>query len=188
MYVTTSAVPPEPLLQPDSLPYSRMLDREEGGAALSDPYQGLKGHLWEAHLHGHMIKLQVDGGPLVDLVEIPGAHEIALAFDQNMRPVVAAATQAKELYLYWYDPTVPGNVLTHLGAGRTPRLTLDDKRAGADAYSDVILGYISGRSLVYRAQRDRFTIPYTLHTGISGGAKLRKLGMTTGYRLQFEVT
>lgn len=179
--------PHGPFLPPDDLGYSRLLDFEDGGVALGDASQGLTGYVWEVSAHGDDIRVRRDAGAYTTLFSMPHAYELALAFDQNMRPVVAVSTRTKDLHLYWYDPIAGAHVLTALGHGRSPRLTLDDKRPGADQYNDVILGYVSGKVVKYRQQRDRFAAEYSVVSGIPGHARLHQLGMGTNLRLQFKV-
>lgn len=179
--------PSGPYLPPDNLSYSRLLDFESGGAALGDASQGLTGYVWEVSVAGDDIRIRRGTDAYTPLFSMAHTYELALAFDQNMRPVVAVATRNKDLHLYWYDPVAAAHVLTSLGHGRSPRLTLDDKRPGADPYNDVILGYVSGKVVKYRQQRDRFATEYSVVSGIPGHARLHQLGMGTNLRVQFKV-
>lgn len=72
--------------------------------------------------------------------------EVDVAFEQAGRAVVCmeratGAEGAPEVWLYWYDPRIPGFTLENLGAGRNPRILLDNPENPAE--SDVLLFYIS---------------------------------------------
>lgn len=180
--------PHSPWLPPDDTPYTRLQDFELGGVGISDPSQGLTGHTWELRAFGDALRIRRGTDAWAELFTFSTPYEIALAFDQNMRPVVAVANRNKDLYLYWYDPTISNYTLTFIGHGRTPRLSLDDKRPSASQYSDVILGYVKNKELVYRQQRDRFLIEYPVMSGIHGHVKLTHMGMGENLRMQFKVS
>lgn len=175
-------------LHPDNTPYSRLLDVELGGAAVSDPSQGLLGHTWSCRAVGDSIQIRRDADSWVELLTFPAPYEIAFTFDQNMRPLIAISTRAKQLSLYWYDPVSAGHVTTALGQGRSPRMTLDDKRQFAGAQSDALLAYIKGNNLVYRMQRDRFLVEYPVLPNVPGHARLKQFGMCDNLRVQFTVS
>lgn len=86
--------------------------------------------------------------------------ELDLAFTQAGSPVVCAE-RPTGIWLYWFDPTVPGNVFVLLGDGRTPRCVLDqdDPR---DSNSDVLVFYVNDAAhsgdgaICYRVQRERY--------------------------------
>lgn len=99
--------------------------------------------------------------------------ELDVAFEQSARPVVCleratGAAGASEVWLYWYDPRIPGFTLANLGAGRNPRVILDDP--GNSAESDVLLFYISDPNdrLEMRVQREFYAVPHA--TPIEGVA------------------
>lgn len=179
--------PISPWLSPDDSPYTRLQDFELGGVGISDPSQGLTGYTWELRAFGDLLRIRRGTDPWSDVLTFSTPYEVALAFDQNMRPLVAIATRSKDLYLYWYDPVISGYTTMSLGKGRTPRLSLDDKRPSASQYSDVILGYIKNKDVVYRQQRDRFLQEYHVLSNIPGHAKLAALGMGINLRMQFKV-
>ncbi|CAB4241301.1 hypothetical protein UFOVP60_8 [uncultured Caudovirales phage] len=175
-------------LPPDDLPYDRLLDFEQGGAAISDPSKGLLGYIWSCRAVGDSIQIRRGSDAWAELLTFTAPYEIAFTFDQNMRPLVAIATRAKALSLYWYDPVVGAYTVTALGTGRCPRMALDDKRPFSNQYSDAILGYVKGNNLVYRQQRDRFLTEYHAMANVPGHAKLKQLGMCSNLRVQFTVS
>lgn len=175
-------------LPPDNTPYSRLLDFELGGAALSDPSQGLLGHTWSCRAVGDSVQLRRDQDAWEELLTFQAPYELGFTFDQNMRPLVALATRSKHLSLYWYDPLAANYVVTNLGQGRSPRMTLDDKRQFAGAQSDALLAYIKGKQLVYRRQRDRFLVEYGVLTDVPAHARLKHFGMCDNLRVQFTVS
>src|SRR5690606_12695294 len=88
----------------------------------------------------------------VSVLEIAGVTEFQFTFDQNMQPVIAYLT-ADGAFLYWFDATLPGFTTLVLPAGsRSPRISLDDKRAASgvtSGASDVILTYLRDDALYF---------------------------------------
>lgn len=87
-------------------------------------------------------------------------NEIDFAFEQNGRHVVCAErtiSGTKEVWLYWYDPSVPGFVFVKFDDGRTPRVVLDNPLDITN--SDVQFFYLKpDTGLVVRTQRDTYDI------------------------------
>lgn len=159
-------------------------DWEWGGVALNDPSQGLFVQIWHLTLEGDNVCIEAPSVPKTTLFTGADITDVALAFDQNMRPFVAY-TQAGSAKFWWYDPTVQMMVTTDLPGATTPRCTLDDKREFNTSGSDVILAYLKGRDLYFRMQRDRFTVEYPLATDV--GSKLTTVKMGTNNRLHFGI-
>lgn len=160
-----------------------LVDYEMGGAALNDSSAGLWVKLWRVRVDGDVVLLGPDGETEQSAFTRPGISEVALAFDQNMQPVVAFV-QDGQAWLWWYDSAVPGMVFTQIAGAVNPRLTLDDKRPVQVASSDVILAYLRGGSLYYRQQRDRYLTEYLLSADPPCGG-LASVCMSKGGRLQF---
>lgn len=151
-------------LSPDS--FSRLnqqlTDRELGGVALGDPSQGLNVHVWRAdYVEGEGIRL-TNENTAFSVVYVPDVvvTEVALAFDQNMRPSLAYVRDGVA-YLLWYDSALAAEVTTIIGQGVTnPMLTLDDKRKEMINTSDIVLAYLRDKNLYWRVQRERFLIEH----------------------------
>lgn len=173
-------------LPPDDRVTTGAEDFEDGGVAVQDRSQGLSGHTWRIWVDGLDVNLQREGAAATVLFQASGITEVALAFDQSMRPSVAY-TVGGTLYLRWYDSVASAYVTTAFGAGKNPRLALDDKRLSQITRSDVIFAYLRNGGLYYRQQRDRYGVEYTLRTGIGAGIRLRNIGMSMNLRMQFEL-
>lgn len=180
-------------LQPDGLGRGDGLeDYEFAGAGLNDPSQGLLVKNWRARGLNSSNEIRVSPDPYnieTPLVSASNITEVSLAFDQNMRPALAYIEngQAK---LYWYDSVAEAQVTTVLDPAITSVfLTMDDKRAPATQLNlnDVLLFYVKGAALYYRQQRDRYNTERFLTTLMDPSAKLRKVGMSTGLRVQMQV-
>lgn len=178
---------PAALLPPDDQQSTPLIDFERGGIALNDPSQGHLVQNWKCFLAANGADVMLQAGESAPFVHFSrsGISELSLAFDQNMRSCVAFTADGN-VWLRWYDPIPQAYTIASFGPGRNPRLTLDDKRASQLSVSDVILAYIGGGSLVYRQQRDRFTIPYVLRSGVDGSVRLKNIGMTRNLRILFE--
>lgn len=174
-------------LPPDDQVVSPLHDYEAGGPEVGSSENGLTGYRWQCWVVGTDVMLQRDGAAAVLLLQQSGITDLSFAFDQSMRPTVVYRLTSGVIYLRWYDTTVNGYLTDNLGVGRNPRLSLDDKRSISAQTSDIILAYITGGNLIYRQQRDRFTIPRTLKSGIADDVQLRNIGMSTNLRMQFEL-
>lgn len=178
---------PGAILDPDGLGSVGAEDWEKGGVAVQDASQGLMSHTWRIYVSALDVMLQRNGEAATVLFQQSGIIEIALAFDQNMRPVVAYRTSNNFTFLRWYDSAAQVYTTDTFSDIRNARLTLDDKRAASTDFSDVIFAYLRGTSLCYRQQRDRYTVEYVLSAGLPSNTKLRSVGMADNLRLQFEL-
>jgi hypothetical protein len=175
------------LLYPDTLRSAKLVDWEDGGVALGDPSQGLKGYTWKCWAeNSNDIYLQRGSDSPSLYTTAAGVLELAFAFDQNMRPAMAFQHTAQRIDLLWYD-TIAQNYVRTVGitTGRSPRLALDDKRPRQVGASDIIFAYLRGTALYYRLQRDRYLQEYTAATGLSTLSKLQNIGMGTNNRFHF---
>lgn len=168
-----------------ALTSSDLLDYEDGGIGIQDPSEGLDYQVWSARVlnGGTGIGLSADNTPEFTLIEGEDITHVALAFDSNMRPVVAFV-EAWVPKLYWYDTQAGENVVTEFLGIQHPRLTTDDKRPLQSGSRDVIFAYQREGGLYYRQQRDRYQTEYLLQENAPG--VLKKVGMTNRLRLQFE--
>jgi hypothetical protein len=181
----SSVVMESPFLVPDDAAYSALTDYEYGGAALNDPSQGLQVKVWTLQYSTPDFVLSASGVSPTTVFSFTGVTQVSLAFDQNMRPCIAYV-KSGQAWLYWYDTLIENFTHDALDAGiADPRVCLDDKRARQTGSSDIILAYTRNNNLYFRAQRDRFGVEYLLRTDVN--ALLRKIGMNTGNRLQFQL-
>lgn len=177
---------PRKFIPPDNIePGTELIDYERGGIALRDPSQGYNVQDWMGYYYSQRVFIKPENGPAVALFERIGVESLSIAFDQNMNPAVAF-TQGGDTWLYWYDSSQQGQVFTNYGdTVLSPKLSLDDKRVSQTNSSDIIFSYIENNNLYFRAQRDRFLIPYLLAEDVN--ATLLKIGMNVGYRFQLKL-
>ncbi|WP_444919127.1 hypothetical protein [Microbulbifer sp. JMSA003] len=183
---TLSSEPlPSPFIGGAARPVRDLIDYESGGIALQDPSEGLQYQIWRARILNDGAEIVLDAPEVAEFTLISGTEitEVSLAFDQNMRPVVAYV-EAGMAKLYWYDSSQGQQVTTEWPGIITPRLTLDDKRPLQSSANDVIFAYLQGGNLVCRQQRDRFETEYLLQENVSSPG-LIKVGMNRQFRLQF---
>lgn len=179
------------LLSPDNRDRTDLLlDYELGGVALNDPSQGLQVQPWEAWSDGAHVWVAPSPGrsPTTLLLTGSGITEVALSFDQNMRPTVAYV-EAGLAKLFWFDTSIGAMVTTSYAGATSPMLTLDDKRpvATLGGTSDVLFFYLLAGSLCYRQQRDRFTIERVLGAVPPASTRINRVGMGANNRLQIWV-
>lgn len=175
------------MLTPDLNTVARLRDYEDGGVDIQNTTSGVRGHQWVCYTDGASVYVKRDGLPANLVFTQPRLVEISFAFDQNMRPNFAYQLDDGLIYLRWYDTSLQAYRTDSFGAGRDPRLTLDDKRSENVSNSDVIFAYIRGESLYYRQQRDRYLVERLVATGIPKEVKLKNVGLSRNMRLQFEV-
>lgn len=170
----------------DRVRASLLVDYEMGGADIGDPSQGLQVKAWEARVDGNNIQVRPDGaGAWTTVTSDTSITELALAFDQNMRPTVAyvAGGTAK---MYWYDAVAAAYVTTSYPGATSPVVTMDDKRDMQIGLNDVLLFYLQGGRVKHRRQRDRYTIEYDLADVPTGMTRIARWGFTEGKRIQLE--
>ncbi len=168
------------------------VDWEMGGIAISDASQGLQVRTWCAETQypsGSTIELYPEKHPTEAQTWVTDMDitEVSLAFDQNMRPLIAyvAGGTAK---LFWYDTNLADYTTTAFAGMKSPVVTLDDKRATATrlGQSDVLLLYITGAGeLAYRQQRDRFGTEYILDAN-PPTQRIARYGLASNLRMQIE--
>lgn len=182
MRLSSTAIP-APLLLPNPQP-SLTTAKARGGVALNDSSQGLDVQTWTVTTNGTDVRIEGDLVPQTTLFSSTGITEVSLAFDQNMRPFVAFVDSTGPKFR-WFDSLDSTTKITALDSSVVnPRATLDDFRPSQNNASDIILAYIRGGDLYFRAQRDRYTVEYPL---AAAGSGLNYVAMSTNLRLQFSV-
>lgn len=160
--------------RPDAISLDYLTAHTLGPIAVADPSRGLVARAWKAWTpDGYEVRLAGANGAgdawtyevLLFTIDDGGPPilELDIAFEQNGQPVVCLERAtgvggASEVWIWFYDPTVPGMVLRNFGAGRTPRALLDRPIEIAD--SDAVVFYVAdhlGR-IAYRQQRDRYAV------------------------------
>ena len=187
--VPSSSNVPGRLLAPDNIGSSLFVDYERGGADIGNASLGLDVLDWQCKYDPSTGDVMINPVGELDAIylNIPGASEMAFAFDQNMRPVLAYMVGLTGR-LRWYDTVAASFVVTEFVGIRSPRLALDDKRASQLASSDVIFAYINANGdLCYRQQRDRYEVERVLHSGVDPSNRIVAIGMSSNLRMHFEI-
>lgn len=156
-----------------------------GGVALNDPSQGLRVQTWTCTTDGSGVFIRGETVPQTTLFTGTGITEVSLAFDRNMNPFVAFVEGGVARY-WWFNTAIGQRITSTLPAGSiTPRAVLDDVRESQSEFADIILAYVRDGQLMYRQQRDSYTIERVLAaSGVSG---LNSVAMGSNLRLQFDV-
>lgn len=182
--LATGSLPPASYLQP-LVPPSSTVAYDLGPVALNDPTGGLDAKLWTASVVGDDILIEAEDHAPSVLITAAGTTHISLTFDQNGAPFLAFI-QGGVAKFWWYDTLANAYAITELPAGSvTPFASLDERRRPNLANGDIILAYILDGDLVYRQQRDRYTVEYLLRENVDG--VLTKIGMTDALRFGFNV-
>lgn len=189
------------LLYPDSLFDCHRLyeDYEYGSLALQDPTGGLQQAVWHVTTDGESLTLQrLPDGYLWSL-SLPGADitEVSLAFDTEMHLHLAWVGHGI-VKLRWYNPALDDYEILEIEDAYSPRLTLDDKRPGQEPLSDVLFFYLRNvpgddegegvpPALIYRQQREQFSVEHLLARVSPRVTGLGGVGMNTENRLQIDL-
>lgn len=183
--VLSTIAMPGAFLPPRNAPPQQLIDYEMGGIAISDPSRGLQVKTWRMRYIDGDFVIDAPGVAPTTVYTRPSVTEFSFSFDQNMKVFITFVDNTGPKY-YWYDATIPGYALVSLGAGViSPKCSLDDKRLNEVSISDIILAYVRSGNLYYRQERDRFSTERLLANSVGG--YLRRVGMGTGLRLQFEI-
>lgn len=168
----------------DRLRSSLLVDYEMGGLAIGDPSRGLRLQPWEARVWAGMIQTRPEaGGSWYDITSDVDITEIALAFDQNMRPSVSYVAGGVAKF-YWYDAFTAAFATTTLTGASSPVVTMDDKREMQVGLNDVLLFYLKAGRVMHRVQRDRYLIEYDLAPIPTGTTRILQWGMSNINRIQ----
>ena len=198
MSLPNSGIPSSPSI-PSAFEYSLFSgftvtdteDYELGGVAIQDPSQGYYVKIWRGRIShgGRYLLIGSEDTPDTMWYDSGGfgrLTEVSLAFDQNMRPILAFV-EAGVAKFQWYDTAIEQQVVTTLDSDvRNPRVSMDEKRADFGTTNDVILSYLRGQNLYVRVGRDRYTVEYLIQSGIPEDYFLYKTGMNLGLRFQWE--
>lgn len=163
---------------------------EMGSLALQNPAGGLLQQLWTVVCaDGQNVYVRSPSHPVpIFILADQNITEVDLAFDQNMFPFVTYVSDGLVKF-YWYDPTVPGFVVsTILTLAGSPRCTLDDKRGFDVSSSDIQLLYVNylTQKLCYRIQRERYATEHVLAPATLT-THLRCVNFADNSRLQWTV-
>lgn len=179
--VLGNILPPNDRFRPDMKSY------HIGGIGIQDPSEGLEYQVWVAQGYPDRIEVFPENNPEDAQVFVSGATNIefvAMAFDQNMRPIIAY-TDNGLTKLFWFDSLASGFTTTSYPGAESPYCVMDDTRAKTTqaGENDVLFFYLK-EGLKYRQQRDRFSIEYSLSS--ERGRKITRVGMNDKFRLQIE--
>lgn len=163
-----------------------LIDYEMGSVVLNQPAADRSTHLWRAYSDGSSVwvtRNDVDEPTLV----FTGSEitQIALAFDQSMRPHIAYVEGGISKFYFYETLTAQFSVMV-LQDATYPRTCSDDKRSFFLGQDDVILGYMKGDSLYLRFQRERFLVEH-LFAANTGKTVLIQMGMSNANRMQFRL-
>lgn len=177
------------LVEPESLKKTGLVDYEKGGVALGDSSEGLNKYNWELNVVSNTkAMLHREGITPIQVFTYPSKPlDVAFCFDQSMNVVLAWQDSEFNLYLRRYNSATNSFQVLNLGIGKCPRLTLDEKRSEFISNSDVILAYITNKSLVYRVQREGFNTIHVVEEEMLASQRLARIGVK-GFRLQMVLT
>lgn len=161
-----------------------LIDFEMGSSALNTSGSEFNQFLWTAETDGSTVRVYRDGVEPVVVTTDTGITQIALGFDQTMRPHIAYMAGGVCKF-YWFNSLTSSMETRVIEGARTPRLCMDEKRALEIGNSDLLLSYKVGTSLCLRAQRERFMTEHVLATDVPGDLII--FGLNTKNRLQWKL-
>jgi hypothetical protein len=169
-------------------PYLPIISRHIGGEFLSISTSDLQTHSWAAEYIDGEIIIYRDDSPnnKVAVIIANDVTSISLAFDSSMRPTIAYIQDGIGKLYYYNTATQAVETLEFTGV-TSAQVVNDDPRPELTEFNDIIFAYTKNNNLYYRQQRDRYTIEYLAASDIGENNILKRLGPTSGLRLQFEI-
>lgn len=165
-----------------------------GGVGVGDNSRGMYSFVWLAEvLDKNTISLRrvTEVGSTTTpypfeetLYEGADITEVSVAFDQNMRPVVAFV-EGGETKVRRYDSLAGSYVVDTYNDAHSPRVALDGTAHTPLGETDIILSYIRNGVLYARIQRDNYLNEKTIQSGIGDGWFLRHAGMANNNTFQW---
>ena len=180
-----SSVPlPSSFLAPKDVVKQPLIDLFLGGVDINNASQGLQSKVWTAGYISAAVLFSAQGVGPYTIITVPGITWLTATVDQLMNPFIAYQTSAGTFFR-WFDTVASSFVTTQLPAGAVlPYCMLDDPRPLEASSSDIILAYVNGGNLYFRAQRERFGTEHLL--GNIGTQVFTQMGMNKLYRMQFQ--
>lgn len=180
--------------RPDAISLNYQICYTPGPVNLGDVTAGALNRIWRCYTEPGRVLIQRandynDGWEAASQIFAftePELTEIDAAFNQSAQVFVCAerptgADGAAEVWIYWFDPTIPDYVFQNIGDGRSPRVALDDFQNVSN--SDLILFYFkSSGELVYRIQRERYQFEHATPV-IELGGYVEDVYQSSGFRL-----
>lgn len=177
--------------RPDAISFDYLYAFTTGPVDFLNADEGLFARAWRVRCDNDLKKIFIsranadntDWEPEIELLTFVGDpfDEVDIAFDQQGN-VAVSGSRGTEIWLYFYDPTIPGYAFTLIAEGRTPRIALDNPFGEGD--TDVLLFYVNATndSIVYRQQRDRYEIEYDSGREATANTFIEDCGWTTDSR------
>lgn len=169
-------------------------DYELAGYAIRDGTKGMMVRVWTVYVvQNSQVWVKAQGvAPSMLFDRGVNILELALAFDNNMNPVVAfregAVGTVGNSYRWWFDSTDSTQKFTALAAGvRSLRACVDDHRPSESGSSDVVVTYIRGQNLCATYQRERYAVEDVLASSIGPNAEIVDVSMNNVARLQWHM-
>ena len=144
---------------PKDQPKTLLASEDVGPVALSDSSEGLNSYLWNLEYSSPNFLINRDGQTQTTLFSDSPVSEISLTFDQTANPFVAYE-KSGGVYIYWFDPLIPGFTADNIASGVEPRCYLDVREGPTIA--TIIVAYRVGSECRYRLSSDRYMIEYTV--------------------------
>lgn len=139
-----------------------------GPTARGDTSAGLYNRVWKAYEEGGAVYVARanDGNSEFETPELLFSYmgstieDLDLGFDSNGAAVIAAQ-RTGEVWLYWFDIRIPGNVFSLVSEGRTPRLIIDDPESTS---AELLLFYLNDvtQRVEIRLQSENYEVDYLL--------------------------
>ncbi len=156
--------------------------RDLGPVALGDPSEGLDSYEWELEFDGADFNIGKVGESKTYLFSETGSLGADLTFDQAGRAFVVYV-KLDGVWIYWYDPTIPGFTKTQLDAtASNPFCTLDMRDPTQNDTSDILVFYQRANAIYYRISSDRYATEYSTPVTALDGKNIHRCGIGKNYR------
>jgi hypothetical protein len=151
--------------------------RDYGPFALGDTSEGLDSYEWELEYDGLNYNLGLVGQSKSLLFTESDSLGADLTFDQAGRAFVVYV-KLDGVWIYWYDPTIPGFTKTQLSStASNPFCTLDMRDPTQNDTSDILVFYQRANAIYYRISSDRYTVEYATPVTNLNGKNIHRCGI-----------
>ena len=177
-------------LRTDAFIQDQLTAFDMGPVELGDTSQGLYAKVWKLEVSNRDVYLYKASGADWELEQYLFSTDsfptssFDLTFDQTGK-VFVCWEETGSVWIYYYDPTLPGMTTREVCSGRTPRARLDIRAKQLTSDSDIMLFYLndSADCLEYRIQSDRYDTAYQLTSFTAANRYLELLVLGSNNRL-----
>lgn len=151
--------------------------RDFGPVGIADTSEGISSYEWELEYDQLNFNLGIAGESKSFLFSDEGSLGADLTFGTDGRAFVVYQ-KIDGVWIYWYDPTIPGFTKTQLSSTAiNPFCTIDMRDPVQNDSSDILVFYERANAIYYRISSDRYTVEYSTPVTALNGKSIHRCGI-----------